>query len=133
MVKMQRWRNRTNLSIITSNCGGFQVLGLSSGECSSAPKMKMFVCGLKPEVFREVYSRAFETLVDVMADTRHELANYRDIIELSERIKRPEPKKEAKDRTLDGHISRKQGSYSKAPGRLSTKTRKYLIPRRQWT
>ena len=45
-----------------------------------------------------------------MAKTRHELANYRDIMEISERIKRPEPKK---DRSADGPIYWKQGSYSK--------------------
>jgi len=40
----------------------------------------MFVSGLKPEVFREeICSSAFETLEDVMAETRHELANYRDM------------------------------------------------------
>ena len=61
------------------------------------------VNGLKPEVFR-----AFETLVGVMAETRHELENYRDIIEISERIKRPEPNKDAKDRSADGPISRKK-------------------------
>ena len=45
---------------------------------------------LKPEVLREeMYSRSFETLVDIMAKTRHELANYRDIIEISERIQNP--------------------------------------------
>ena len=65
----------------------------------------MFVSGPKPEVSREeIYSRAFEALVDVMAKPRHELANYRDIIEISERIKRPEPKKDAKDRIADGPI-----------------------------
>ena len=36
---------------------------------------------------------AFETLVDEMVETRHELANSTDIIE-----KYPEPKKDAKDR-----------------------------------
>ena len=42
--------------------------------------VKMYKSGLKPEIFREeIYSCAFETLVDVMAETRHELANYRDI------------------------------------------------------
>ena len=54
--------------------------------------VKMFVGGLKPEVFREeMYSRSFETLVGG-CETRHELPNYRDIIEISERIKRPEVK-----------------------------------------
>ena len=70
--------------------------------------------GLKPEVFREeIYYRAFETLVDVMAEIRHELANYRDIMEISERIKRPEPKKDAKDRSANGR--RKKGICRKAP------------------
>ena len=68
---------------------------------------------VKPEVFHEeIYSRAFETLVDVMVETRHELANNRDIMEISERIKRPEPKKDAKDRRADGPISTKQGSFA---------------------
>ena len=78
--------------------------------------MKIFVSGLKPEVFREeIYSRAFETLVDVRAETRHELTNYEDIIEISERIKRPELKRDAKDRSTDGPTSRKLESYIKTP------------------
>ena len=80
----------------------------------------MFVSGLKPEVFREeIYSRAFETLVDVMAKTRHELANYRDIIDISERMKRPKPKKDSKDRSADGAISRKQRFASKTSSEAS--------------
>ena len=69
-------------------------MGTGSRERSSAPEkviVKIFVSGLKPEVFREeIYSRAFE---GVMAETRHELAN-RDVIEISERIMRPGPKKD---------------------------------------
>ena len=50
-------------------------MGAGRREFSSAPEIeivKVFVSGLKPEVFREeIYSRAFETLVDVMKkDTR---------------------------------------------------------------
>ena len=67
----------------------------------------MFVSGLKPKIFREeIYSRAFETLLDVMAETKHELANYRDIMEIFERIKRPEPRKDSKDRNADDPIPR---------------------------
>ena len=63
----------------------FKLWVLAAGNAHWLPKkeiLKMFVSGLKPVVvFREeIYSRAFETLVDVMAETRHELANYRDII-----------------------------------------------------
>ena len=69
--------------------------------------VKMFVSGLKPKIFREeIYSRAFETLLDVMAETKHELANYRDIMEIFERIKRPEPRKDSKDRNADDPIPR---------------------------
>ena len=91
---------------------------LAAGNAHRLPEkeiVKIFVGGLKQEIFREeIYFLAFKTLVDVMAETRHELANYRDIIEISGRIKLPESKKEAKD-TPDGQVSRKQGSYSKAP------------------
>ena len=66
--------------------------------------VKMIVNGLKPEIFRqEIYLRSIDTLVDV---TRHELANYRDIIEISERITCPEVKEESKDRTPEAHTSR---------------------------
>ena len=35
--------------------------------------VKMYVSGLKPEIFREeIYSGVFETLVDVMAETRQD-------------------------------------------------------------
>jgi len=55
--------------------------------------------------------------VEAMADTRNELSNYREFMEISERIKRSEPKKETKDRMADGPISRNQWSASKSsPG-----------------
>ena len=53
--------------------------------------------------------------MDVIAETRHEFVNYRNIIEISERIKRPEPKKDAKDSSADGPLSREQGFASKTP------------------
>ena len=49
-----------------------------------------------------------------MAETRHELANYRDIMEISDRIKRPEVKKDSKDRMPKTAISRKSGNSTKA-------------------
>ena len=57
--------------------------------------------------------------MDVMAETRHELANYRDIMEIYERIKRPKPRKDPKDRSADAPVPKKQGSYSKAPSGAS--------------
>ena len=52
--------------------------------------------------------------IGAVAETRHELVNCRDVIEISERIKRPEVKKESKDGTPEAHISRKSGSSTKA-------------------
>ena len=77
---------------------------------------KLFVSGLKPDIFREeIYARSCESLLDSMAETRNELSNYREIMEISDRIKRPEVKKDSKDRMPDASISRKSGSNTKAP------------------
>ena len=46
---------------------------------------KCFVSGLKPDVFREeMYSRSF----DIILEARGELSTYRDILEISEQIKK---------------------------------------------
>ena len=67
MVKMLKWRNRTSTLI-------YNILRiLSLGMLIGFPReiVKMFIRGLQPEVFRkESDSRAFKTLVDVMAETR---------------------------------------------------------------
>ena len=64
----------------------FCVLAAGNAHRSEINIVKMFVSCLNPEVFREeMYSCAFETLVGVMAETIHESANYRDIIEISDR------------------------------------------------
>ena len=53
---------------------------------------KCFVSGLKPDVSREeMYSRSFDTLEDVIREAREELSIYRDILEISDRIKKVEP------------------------------------------
>ena len=52
--------------------------------------VKCFINGLKPEIFKEeMFSRSCDTLVEVMAAARVDLATYRDILEISERIKKP--------------------------------------------
>ena len=56
--------------------------------------VKCFVNGLKEEMF----SRSCDTLVEVMAAARADLATYRDILEISERVKKPEVKKYFKER-----------------------------------
>ena len=59
--------------------------------------VQIFVSGLKSDMFREeIYSRLLETLVDVNVETRHELSNHSEIIEISGRIKRPEVKRSQK-------------------------------------
>ena len=59
--------------------------------------VKCFVNGLKPELFKEeMFSRSCDTLVEVMAAARAHLATYRDILETSERVKKPEVKKNSK-------------------------------------
>ena len=117
---MLKWKLDLSLNTYVQYVENFKFWVLSAGNAHRLPEkeiVKMFVSGLKPEVFREeIYFRAFETLVDVMDETRHELANDRDIIEISERIKRP---KEARDRSADGPISRKQGFSSKTPSEAS--------------
>jgi len=56
-------------------------------------KSKRFVSGLKPDVFREeMYSRTFKILENVIREPREELSSYRDILEISDRIKKVEPR-----------------------------------------
>ena len=56
---------------------------------------KCFVSGLKPDVFREeMYSRSFDTFEDVIREAHEDLSTYRDILEISDRIKKVESKKE---------------------------------------
>ena len=49
--------------------------------------------GLKHDVFRdEMYSRSFDTFEDVIREAREDLSTYRDILEISDRIKKVELK-----------------------------------------
>ena len=94
-AKMER--SDLSLNTYVQYMEDFKFWVMEAGNAHRLPEtqiVKMFVSGLKSEIFREeIYSRAFDTLVDVMAETRHELANYRDIMEIFQRIQRPEPKK----------------------------------------
>ena len=56
---------------------------------------KYFVNALKPDIFRkEIYSRRFESLDDVVREAREELSTNQDILEISDRVKKSEPKEE---------------------------------------
>ena len=55
---------------------------------------KIFVTGLKPDLFRgEIYSRSCETLQEAMDKSRAELPTYRDILEVTDRAKKAHEKK----------------------------------------
>ena len=61
--------------------------------------VKCFVNGLKPELFKEeMFSKSCDTLVEVMAAARADLATYREILEISEGVKKAEVKKDFKER-----------------------------------
>ena len=54
----------------------------------------MFCEWFKPDILREeMYSKTFENLDDVVREAREELSTYRDILEISDRVKKSEPKK----------------------------------------
>jgi len=55
---------------------------------------KNIVGGIKPDVFEKMYSRSFETLSDVIHEAWEELSTNRDILEISDRIRKVEPKNE---------------------------------------
>ena len=55
---------------------------------------KCFVSVLKPVFREEMYSRTFKTLDVVIREAREELSTSRDILVISNRIKKVEPRKE---------------------------------------
>ena len=55
---------------------------------------KCFVSGLKLGVFREEMYSVHSTLDVVIREVREELTTYRDILEISDRIKKVEPGKD---------------------------------------
>ena len=66
----------------------FRVMAVGNAHRLSEKEIvNFFVSGLMPDIFREkIFSPTCENVVDVMAKTRHELSNYCDIIEISDRI-----------------------------------------------
>ena len=119
---MLKWTNLISLTTCVQyveDIFKFKFWVLAAGNAHRIPekeivKMSVRKTSLKPEVLREeMYSRSFETLVDIMAKTRHELANYRDIIEISERIKRLELKRDAKDRSTDAQVPRNKRAIAR--------------------
>ena len=100
MVKIAKMeKSELSLNTYVKYMEDFKFWVMASGNAHRLPEkdiVENFFSGLKPDIFRkEIYSRSCETFVDVMAETRYELSNYRDIVEISDRIKRPEVKKDA--------------------------------------
>ena len=94
----------------------------------------VFVSGLMPDIFREeIYSRSCETLVDVMAETRHELSNYCDIIEISDWVKRRKWKKSLRLGCRKPLYPGNQGATPRLLlGLLLQKTRNHQMLGSQW-
>ena len=77
---------------------------------------KIFVSGLKPDLFREeIYSRSFETLQEAMDESRAELSTYRDILEIKDRVKKSDVKKDKRYLPYSHGIAKKTAD-TKASG-----------------
>ena len=61
---------------------------------------KYFVSGLMPDIFREqMFSRTFQNSDDAVRETRDKLSTYREILDISDRVKKSETIKDfGKDR-----------------------------------
>ena len=69
---------------------------------------KMFVTGLKPDLFpEEFYSRNCEMLQEAMDESRAELSSYLDILEITDRINKADVKKEKRDPPFSDAIVKK--------------------------
>ena len=77
---------------------------------------KKFVSGLKPDLFREeIYARSFQTLQEAMDESRAELATYRDILEITDRVKKSDVKKDRRDPSYSPGVAKKTAD-TKASG-----------------
>jgi hypothetical protein len=57
--------------------------------------VKIFVNGLKPEIFKEeIYSRSYEYIQAVIIEAREELSTYRELFDIQERMKKSDVRKE---------------------------------------
>ena len=90
---------------------------------------KMFVTGLKPDLFREeIYSRNCETLQEAMDESRAELSTYRDILEITDRVKK-DVKKEKRDPPYSHGVAKKTAD-TKASGGSDSSVSK---PQETWS
>jgi len=91
MVKLRKWNNPTSLCQLLFNM--WQILHFRSTLQEELivcliKKAKMFVTGLKPDLFREeIFSRSCETLQEAINESTAELSTYRDILENTDLVK----------------------------------------------
>ena len=72
----------------------------AAGRAHRLPEIEIdfFVTGLKCDLFREeISSRSYETLQEAMDESRAELSTYLDMLEITDRIKMADVKKEKRD------------------------------------
>ena len=90
----------------------------TAGRAHRVPEKEIaifFVSGLKPDLFREeIYARSCETLQEAMDESRAELATYRDILEITGRVKKSDVKKDKRDPPYSHGVSKKTAD-TKAP------------------
>jgi len=90
--QMRKWENPTYFINICSKCdfrfwvnaAGKELIG-----CLKKEIAKTFLTGLNPYLFRvEIYARSCETSQKATDESRTELSTYRDILEITDRVKK---------------------------------------------
>ena len=68
---------------------------MSREDLTGFQRKKSLNASLVADIFREeMYSKTFENLNDVVREVREELSTYRDNLEISDHVKKSEPKKD---------------------------------------
>jgi hypothetical protein len=103
-----------SLSTYSQYVEDFKFWMKAAGDTHKPPEkevVKIFVNGLKPEIYRdEIYSRACENLRGVINEAREELATYREVLEITDRMKKSDVKKSpVSTATMEGKKSEKPG------------------------
>ena len=85
---------------------GSTLLGKLIG-CIKKEIAKIFVTGLKPDLYREEIYSSCETLHEAIDKSRAELATYRDILEITDRVKKADVKREKKNLAFSHAVVKK--------------------------
>ena len=98
----------------------FLILGQVRGHhLTKKETTKIFVMGVKPDSFREeIYSRSCETLQEAMDESKDKLSTYRDILEINDRVKMADVKKEKRDPPFYDAVVNKVADAKALEGRI---------------